>query len=53
VLGERLSDASLILLDDADREGEAEVLRRWIAEEKVSVRLHESSTGAYAEVRRG
>jgi hypothetical protein len=52
VLGERLSAGSLILLDDANREGEAEVLRRWGTEAKVSVQLHDVPTGTFAVVTR-
>lgn len=51
VLGQHLSDDVLILLDDADRESEAEVLRRWIAEAGVSVLRRESSYGSFAFVK--
>jgi hypothetical protein len=50
VLGARLSEGALILLDDADREGEAEVLRRWASERKVSVNLRATPSGAFASV---
>ncbi len=52
VLGERLPPGALILLDDAGRESESEVLRRWEAESKVSTSLVESPTGTFAVVTR-
>jgi predicted O-methyltransferase YrrM len=48
VLGERLAAGSLILLDDADRPGEAEVLRSWASEADLTVRLRELPTGTFA-----
>ncbi|MBF2005752.1 hypothetical protein ACF3DV_24030 [Chlorogloeopsis fritschii PCC 9212] len=50
VLGQHLCDDALILLDDANREEEAEVLRRWTTESKVSVLLQEFSFGSFALV---
>lgn len=50
VLGSRLSGNTLILVDDADRKGEAAVLRRWKVESGVDVVLKESATGAFALV---
>lgn len=43
----------LILLDDANRSGEAETLSRWIAEDRVNVSLREAPTGAFALVTYG
>jgi hypothetical protein len=50
VLGQHLCDNALILLDDADRECEAEVLRRWTTESRVSVLLHKQVCGSFAFV---
>ncbi|PMB39151.1 hypothetical protein CEN40_24345 [Fischerella thermalis CCMEE 5205] len=50
IFGQHLCDNALILLDDADREGEAEVLRRWTIESKVSVLLHKLVSGSFAFV---
>jgi len=50
VLGQRLGADALILLDDADREGETDVLRRWASERKVSVTLRATPSGAFASV---
>ena len=52
VLGERLHADSLILLDDADRPSEVEVLRRWTAEAKMAVELRDVPKGAFALVTR-
>ena len=49
VLGTRLAD-TLILLDDADREGETDVLRRWASEKKIGVVLQTTPTGTFATV---
>jgi hypothetical protein len=49
-LGTHLAAGALILLDDANRVGEAETLSRWIAEANVSVALREPPTGAFALV---
>lgn len=52
VLGPRLPPGSVILLDDAGRSGEAEVLQRWTTEAKTSISLRESSNGSFAIVTR-
>jgi len=48
VLGERLAPGAVILLDDAGRPGEAEVLRRWSDEAPLRVDMREDAGGAYA-----
>lgn len=53
VMNERLSAGSLVMLDDANREGEAEVLERWSSETQLSIDMRETSTGAFALVTRG
>jgi len=50
VMMTRLSNGTVILLDDADRTGEAEVLHRWTLEQRVNVVLREAPTGAFALV---
>ena len=50
VLGQRLGADALILLDDADREGETDVLRRWASEKKIRVTLQTAPTGTFAIV---
>jgi hypothetical protein len=50
LLGTHLAVGALILLDDANRAGEAETLSRWTAEANVSVALREAPTGAFALV---
>ncbi|MGJ5630790.1 hypothetical protein ABF638_16310 [Nostoc sp. CALU 1950] len=50
VLGQHLATNALILLDDADREGEIEVLRQWTTEAKMSVVQRELSSGSFALV---
>jgi predicted O-methyltransferase YrrM len=52
VLGERLAPGAVILLDDADRPGEEEVLQRWRAEAAVRVELRRVQGGAYALITR-
>ena len=52
VLGERLHPGSLILLDDADRPSEVEVLRRWSAEAKMHIELRDVPKGNFALVTR-
>jgi hypothetical protein len=52
VIGDRLPAASVILLDDAGRSGEAEVLRRWDAEGNFDVALREGSKGSFAVITR-
>jgi len=39
VMGERLSAEAIILLDDADRPGEVEALRRWTSEWKLRIKV--------------
>jgi hypothetical protein len=50
LLSDRLTAGSLILLDDANRPGEAEVLRRWASEANMTVHLRELPTGTFAEL---
>jgi hypothetical protein len=50
VLGSRLGADTLILLDDADREAETDVLRRWTSERNMRMTLRTSPTGAFALV---
>lgn len=53
VLGGRLPPGSIILLDDSERAGEAEVLRRWAAETPITVSRRETPTGSFAVITRG
>ena len=50
LLDTHLAADALILLDDANRPGEAETLSRWTAEKNVSTEMREVSTGAFALV---
>lgn len=52
VLGARLPAGSVILLDDATRLGEAEVLRRWVTEARMDVAMHEGRDGSFAVITR-
>ncbi|MBC7929873.1 MAG: hypothetical protein H7Z38_04825 [Rubrivivax sp.] len=52
VLGDRLRGGALILLDDANRASETEVLRRWGAEADIIVEMRERPTGTFALVTR-
>jgi hypothetical protein len=52
VLGARLPAGSVILLDDATRLGEAEVLRRWVTEARMDVAMHEARHGSFAVITR-
>ena len=52
VLGDRLPAGSVILLDDATRSGEAEVLRRWTTEARMEVSMRESAGGSFAVITR-
>jgi hypothetical protein len=52
VMGPRLPAGSVILFDDANRAGEAEVLRRWTSEAKIEVATHNQSNGTIAVVTR-
>jgi hypothetical protein len=53
VFGARLAAGAVILLDDADREGEAGVLDRWAREAQLSVEMCDTPTGAFAVVTLG
>ncbi|HKR58529.1 MAG TPA: hypothetical protein VJS64_02250, partial [Pyrinomonadaceae bacterium] len=50
VVGKRLGNDSLILLDDAQRPTEVAVLDRWAAEGQLKVDLREAPTGTFARV---
>lgn len=50
VLKEKLAAGTIILLDDADREAEAEALRRWSELLELTISLHEETRGKYAVV---
>ena len=50
LLSNHLSSGALILLDDANRNGETETLNRWIAEKNVRVSVRNTPTGAFALV---
>lgn len=50
VMRERLGAGAIILLDDAEREGEADVLGRWSREARLTSEMRETPTGAYAVV---
>ena len=52
VLGPRLTHDTLILLDDAEREGEREALRRWREEANLRADVRETPTGTFALVTR-
>lgn len=52
VLGEHLHADSVILLDDANRPSEVEVLSRWSSEANLDVELRDVSTGTFAVVTR-
>jgi len=52
ILGERLPQGAFILLDDANRPGELEVLDRWTKEANLSVEVREGPEGIYAIVER-
>ncbi len=53
VLREHLADGCTILMDDAARPGEADVLRRWQREAGAAVHLQREADRAYAVVRLG
>jgi hypothetical protein len=53
ILGQRLSKGSVILLDDATRPGEAEVLRRWKAEAPITISLDEEKNQSFAVITHG
>jgi glycosyltransferase involved in cell wall biosynthesis len=48
----RLGKGAVILLDDAERPGEVEVLQRWLSEELFNVAMHESADGSFAVLTR-
>jgi predicted O-methyltransferase YrrM len=48
VLGARLAPGAVVLLDDADRPGEEEVLQRWRTEAGLRVEMRHVPGGAYA-----
>ena len=52
VVGPRLAPDALILLDDAGREGEREVLRRWETEANLRTMLRETPTRTFAHITR-
>jgi len=53
VLGSRLAAGAIVLLDDAEREGEADVLDRWAREARMSAEMRDTPTGAFAVVTLG
>jgi hypothetical protein len=48
LLGDRLAPNAILLLDDAERPNEAEVLRRWHAERAMVTSIRETPSGTYA-----
>jgi hypothetical protein len=50
VLKEKLAPGTIILLDDADREAEADALKRWSELLELSISLHEETRGKYAVI---
>jgi len=50
VIGDRLSSRAVILLDDADRPGEAEVLQRWATQ--ANLKIASASDGTFAVITR-
>ncbi|MGI9067138.1 MAG: hypothetical protein ACR2HX_12140 [Pyrinomonadaceae bacterium] len=50
LLSNHLVPEALILLDDANRAGEAQTLVRWIAEKNVRTEMRETPTGCFALV---
>lgn len=52
VVGDRLGPGSVILLDDTERAGEVEVLRRWASMVPMEVVLHKNSGGSFAVITR-
>jgi hypothetical protein len=47
-LHDRLTSNTILLLDDAERDNEAEVLRRWHAERSMVTSIKETPSGSYA-----
>jgi hypothetical protein len=52
VFAEHLSKSSVILLDDTQRSGEAEVLRRWAAEADLTVAERQTADSSFAIITR-
>ncbi|HEY3028430.1 MAG TPA: glycosyltransferase family A protein [Pyrinomonadaceae bacterium] len=52
VLGERLPPGAVILLDDTERAGEAEVLHRWAAQFNIKISQRQTLTGSFAVITR-
>ncbi|HJZ79755.1 MAG TPA: glycosyltransferase family 2 protein [Pyrinomonadaceae bacterium] len=52
VIGDRLPPGAVILLDDTERSGEVEALRRWQREAELSVSMHDSDDGSFAIITR-
>ena len=52
VMGDHFPAGSIILLDDTERPGELEVLRRWQRETKVEVSTRETPEGSFAVITR-
>ena len=52
VLGDRIREGAIILLDDANRPDETAVLNRWEQEFGLDVRLYQKSEGKFAVVER-
>src|SRR5437763_483641 len=52
VMRERLAPNAVIILDDTEREGELEVLRRWQSDSSFEVTMHESANGSFAVLTR-
>jgi glycosyltransferase involved in cell wall biosynthesis len=51
VMRDRLAANAVIILDDTEREGELQVLRRWQNESSFDVTMHESPAGSFAVLR--
>jgi hypothetical protein len=52
VMGDRLPPGSTILLDDAGRPGEAELIKKWQAETGFETDLIDTQENKYAVMRR-
>lgn len=52
VIGERLAPGAVVLLDDAEREGERGVVRRWDVEGAATGSIRETESGTFAVLRR-
>jgi glycosyltransferase involved in cell wall biosynthesis len=48
VMRDRLAADAVIILDDIEREGELDALRRWQSESSFEVRMHDGATGSFA-----